>query len=362
VSITSLCETLPEKNTVFFCSRCGHLQTEPIANLEAYYDQTYKMLIESDEEDQLYAVVDGREIFRTDHQVDTLLSKVRLPAHARVLDYGCAKSSTLKRLLTRRADLVPHVFDVSEMYLRFWEKFVPRGNWATYTPKPQWNGYFDLVTSFFALEHVVDPCALLRKVFALLKPGGKFYLIVPNVTTNAADFVVADHVNHFSASSLERLLLATGFEPMIIDDKAHTSAWVVVAKKSAAAPIAAAGLPPTELTHCVHDLAAYWSGFAQKLQAFERSHSDREHAAIYGSGFYGTFLATCLNNLERVVCFLDRNPHRQNKTLLGKAILPPEQLPPGVELIYVGLNPVHARAGIQTVTAWREKSFTFFYP
>lgn len=363
VSITSLCEVRPERTTVSFCAACGHLQTEALPDLGAYYDRDYQILINSEEEDQLYAVVAGRKVFRTEHQVGTLLAKAPPPARARVLDYGCAKSSTLRRVCELRPDIEPHVFDVSDRYQPYWNRFVRPEHCALYTPKPEWAGRFHLVTSFFALEHVADPRALTRTVATLLQPGGCFYCIVPNVYTNTADFVVADHVNHFSATSLRRLMHESGLEITSLDDQAHSSAWVLVATKP--------GTPSTRptdrdevaaLDRQARELAAYWQGFAERVRAFETGQAHAGKVAIYGSGFYGTFIAACLAHPERVACFLDQNPHRQRQRLLDQPILPPEQLPANVSVIYVGLNPRVARAGIQSVTAWQNLSHQYFYP
>ena len=47
---------------------------------------------------------------------------------------------------------------------------------------------------------------------------------------NVADFIVADHVNHFSSRSLETLLSSYGFYDIDIDSKIHTAAYVVSAR------------------------------------------------------------------------------------------------------------------------------------
>jgi SAM-dependent methyltransferase len=366
LSITSLCNTLPANTTVFFCQNCGHLLTEPLPNLADYYDQTYKILIDSEEEDQLYEIAGNRKIFRTEHQVKTLLQLAPLPERAKVLDYGCAKSSTLKQLFDRRPDIIPHAFDVSSMYVPFWEKFIAQGNWAIYEPKPEWSNSFDLVTSFFALEHVLNPREILQQITKLLKPGGTFYCIVPNVYSNIADFVVADHVNHFSLESLHYLLAATGFSDVCINDSAHASAFVILAKKK---QVAQPFRPPAghperlaDLTVRVHQMADYWGNFGKRVRSFEQLHANYLTAAIYGSGFYGTFIAACLDNPIKVSCFLDQNPHRQKQRQLGKLILAPELLPENVKLVYVGLNPLLARVGIQNVAAWQTRWHEYFYP
>jgi SAM-dependent methyltransferase len=291
-----------------------------------------------------------------------LLSKVNLAPGALILDYGCAKSTTLKLLTRSRPDLVPHLFDVSEMYVPFWQLFAPAENWATYKPKPEWRGRFEVVTSFFAFEHVSDPRVELASIAALLKTDGIFYCIVPNVYANTADFVVADHVHHYSPSSLERLLTEQGFTAIEVDDQAHHSAFVVTARKSEGTVAGPASGPNDGLRDRVTEMAAYWAGFAEKVSTFERAHGTTGRAAIYGSGFYGTFVVTCLQKRNRVSCFIDRNPFRQGKTLLGLPIVAPEELPADVTLVYVGLNPVHAREEIAKVESWRGRTLNYFYP
>jgi SAM-dependent methyltransferase len=363
VSITSLCEIYPQKTEVFFCDLCGHLQTAEIANLTEYYAQTYKILIDTEEEDQLYKVVDGKKIFRIDRQVTVLLDKLTLPQNANVLDYGCAKSATLKKLIKIRADITPHLFDVSEMYIDFWRKFARPENWSIYSLKPEWNAYFDLVTSFFALEHVANPRAMLETIITLLKPGSKFYGIVPNVYTNTADFVVLDHVNHFSVSSLRFLLTEAGFEEIDIDSEAHYGAFIVVAKKPESSVSKKVPLPDLSASakQQVKEITEYWQDITRKVKTFENNHLDADSVAIYGSGFYGTFIATCLSDLSKVKYFIDRSVYRQGKHLLGKPIIAPQDLDKHINTIYVGLNPQIASSNIEQIDLWRDRKHEYFY-
>jgi ubiquinone/menaquinone biosynthesis C-methylase UbiE len=366
ISITSLCEVYPQKTEVFFCKNCGHSQTTPLGNLETYYDRSYKILIDTEEEDQLYQVIDGQKKYRIDHQLETLLSKVVLPQNAQVLDYGCAKSATFKKLAQIRTDLTPHLFDVSEMYIPFWEKFVQSNNWATYIVKPEWDEYFDLVTSFFALEHVAKPAEMLIAIDRLLKPGGVFYGIVPNTYKNIADFVVIDHVNHFSRSSLEFLLKNSGFESIDIDTKSHSGAFVITAKKklvnnSSLIESQSSQEAILDLEQQAISIAEYWQNITTKVRSFESEHHDYESVAIYGSGFYGTFIATCLDNLDRVECFIDLSPYRQGKYLLDKPIISPQELNKSTELIYVGLNPQSGSHSIAEIDDWQEYTHKYFY-
>jgi len=360
-SITSLCEVLPHGVTVHFCDRCGHLQTGALGDLAAYYNQSYKILIASEDEDQLYTtLLDGRKVFRTEHQVETLMRLAPPRAGARVLDYGCAKSSTLRALFERRPDVAPHCFDVSELYEPFWRKFLPEGNWAVHTTPPSWKESFDLITSFFALEHTARPQQFAHAVADLLRPGGTFYGIVPNTYANPADFLVADHVNHFSSASLQTLLARAGLHAQFVESSVHNSAWVFAARKvGRVEQLAIAAAERTKLHDQAAGLGRYWGAYASAVTAFEERTVTRGPAAIYGSGFYGTSIASNLREPERIVCFLDQNPHRQKHTLLGKPILPPEALPSEVRTIYVGLNPTIARS-VAEAPLFRGRELEYF--
>lgn len=361
VSVTSLCEVRRQPTEVSFCAACGHLQTPALADVASYYDRDYKILIDDEDEDQLYRLADGRRVYRAEHQADVLLGKVLLPNGAKVLDYGSAKAATLRRLVAERPDLVPYVFDVSDMYRRFWARFVPEPNQATYVLPAEWRGRFDLVTAFYSFEHLPNPRSAAAEVHACLAPGGTFYGIVPSWTANVADFVVVDHVQHFSPPSLRRLLADAGFGAVAIDTAAHESALVWIARKDGASERETGGDDLAELAREVSDAASYWRGFAERVRAFERE-ARGARVAVYGSGFYGTFVTTCLRAPERIVCYLDQNPHRQGKELLGKPIHPPAGLPADVSVVYVGLNPAHARAEIAKVTEWAGRELSFFYP
>jgi cyclopropane fatty-acyl-phospholipid synthase-like methyltransferase len=338
-ALTSLCELQRGRVRVWSCQACGHLLADALDDTEGYYGEEYRILLDHEDEDQIYELRDGEVVYRTRHQVDTLLAKLELPMHARLLDYGCAKASTPKALLARRPDVEVHVFDVSEMYREHWSAFVPAGNQAVNDAPAHWVGRFDLVTSFFALEHIPEPAASVSRVHALLADAGEFYGIVPDTFGNVADFIVLDHVNHFTVPSLQRLLEDAGFGDVEIDSGAHRGALVFRARKHGAR----AAAPALEANaRQARELAAYWSGLGKALRDAETRHAGVP-AAIYGSGFYGAWILSTLRDATRISCLLDRSPYQQGKQLFGKPIVAPAQLPAEVGILYVGLNPAIAR-------------------
>ncbi len=363
-SLTSLCQTHPSATIVHACAECGHVQSDPIADVDAYYDADYDILVASEEEDQVYEIVDGNPVYRTAHQVATLLDKVSLPPNANLLDYGCAKSSTIKMLCSSAPRFTPHLFDVSARYIPFWKSFVDESNWSVHAVKPGWEARFDIVTSFFSMEHIPRPAASMREIAGLLKPGGVFYAIVPNVFTNIADFIVVDHCNHFTETSLARLVGDAGLNMRAIDARAHRGAYVVVATKPASGEAtrpkrdaAAIGRVKAESVR----IADFWRGASKRIRAYESTLAAEERVGVYGAGFYAAFIAANMTAPGRIACYLDQNSFLQGKTMGGKPILPPGSLPEDIRTLLVGLNPAHAQSIIAEIPTLAARELHYFY-
>jgi 2-polyprenyl-3-methyl-5-hydroxy-6-metoxy-1,4-benzoquinol methylase len=72
---------------------------------------------------------------------------------------------------------------------------------------------FDVVTMLDVLEHIPDEAATLRRIHALLKPGGHLLVTVPayNWLWSGEDDV-SQHVRRYTARSLSRVLTEAGYE------------------------------------------------------------------------------------------------------------------------------------------------------
>jgi SAM-dependent methyltransferase len=324
---------------VWSCPHCGHIMTQQLLDASQYYAEDYKILLSHDDEDQIYESVAGQLIYRTQHQLKTLNTKLSLPAGSKVLDYGCAKAAMPKLLLEQRPDLKIHLFDVSEMYRDHWARFLQPDRWAIYQIPQEWHKSFDAVTSYFALEHIDDPVRSMKAVASVLRSDGVFYGIVPDTVGNIADFIVIDHVNHFTLASLHHALSLAGFVQIDIDRDAHRGALVFTARlqgKSSIKPNV------QEAQDHAIKIANYWNAIAQKLTQV-RSVQAKSPSAIYGSGFYGAYIASNLSHDVDLRCFLDASPYQQGKIVFNLPVLAPETLPPDVDVLYIGLNPSIAR-------------------
>jgi len=116
---------------------------------------------------------------------------------------------------------------------------------------------FDVVTLLDVLEHLLMPQDEMRRVFALLKPGGVAVVRVPNIIfhlmkariisrlgISESSLEMRYHLNHFSPRTLKELLRRVGFEVIAVEvgaseTKAH-AAWANPNAKKAYVKAAAA--------------------------------------------------------------------------------------------------------------------------
>lgn len=347
-AMTSIMTLLSEPTEAFICDDCGHAQSPNLPDISAFYDTGYRISLASEDHDQIFSVTAaGEPIYRTAHQAAIGLEMLDLPQGARLLDYGAAKATTLRKMMAIRPDLRPAVFDVSADYAAFWDGWVPAEEQATYEVPPGWDGAFDAVMSHFVLEHVEAPAPFLAQICRLLRPGGQVLISVPDVAANPGDMIVADHLSHFSAPSLARALADAGFGAVVFDTASFPGAFFVTARKGAAAATVPAGDVAKAVAHA-RDICAFWSEAVRHVDtAAERLAEHR--VAIYGAGFYGAWIASRLGTQADVAVFLDQNPNLAGSTLHGRPVVPPSALPADVEAVFVGLNPKKARGIVSQV-------------
>lgn len=341
-SITSVATTLDIGVCVHVCDTCGHAQSPDLPDLKTYYDTEYKILLAAEDQDHLYDTVDGVEIYRSEHQCRLVREFCAPREGARILDYGAAKAATLRRLLGATPGASGFVFDVSRDYQATWQEWIPGERQAVYELPSAWDGSFDLVTAHFVLEHVADPIRMLCDVARMLRPDGKAFLLVPDTIANPGDLVVVDHVNHFTECSLRRALAGAGLKLDRLDRDAYRGAFVAVASRAPGAPASIDRAVIAREVAEVRDIAALWQR-VRDIVAEEAEALASRHLAIYGAGFYGTFIAAALDKQVQPACFLDRNPYVQKAPHLGIAVLDPGKLPAEVDTVFAGLNPRIAR-------------------
>jgi SAM-dependent methyltransferase len=331
-AVSSLGKILEAEANIYLCSKCSHCQTNPSIDLFEYYSNEYKTLSVSFVEDDLYGYVDGVPVFRNFHQAKTLinklqnLDKINIDNDA-ILDYGCGKSLIMKHLIEVTGNENVFLYDVSEDYIQYWDTFLPKSQYACFDLPAKWDGYFNLVTSFFSLEHVPDPQADLNRIRQLLKPDGYVYVIVPNMySENTADMLVIDHIQHYSESSMNLLFNRCGFELLEADHLSHAQGSIFIGKVGFGNDVnSKAGIPISESFQKCKEIAAFWEDFHKSIHVFEEemkaSHADGYY--IVGAGFIGTCIYLQLRYPELLLGFIDSNEHKQKKGWQGKQVFAP---------------------------------------
>lgn len=145
----------------------------------------------------------------------------RLKQGGSLLDLGCSSGGLLRAMAGPSWKL--YGIEMSESVARRAEAdsgaqvFIGDILDASYAPAS-----FDVITCFHVFEHLYEPRAVLKKVAEWLKPGGIFYVNVPNCDSAGAHIFrsywyaleLPRHLFHFSPSSLGNLAHSVGLETL----------------------------------------------------------------------------------------------------------------------------------------------------
>jgi SAM-dependent methyltransferase len=197
---------------------------------------------------------------------------------------------------------------------------------------------FDVLSMVHTLEHFAEPLATLRKLRSKLAPAGRLFVQVPNAEVNPFDYLIADHMMHFTPLSLGSLVAAAGYQVDCL------SIWVpkelsLVAQAALHAPTAPAPAPAAAIIDAVEAQISWLRRFMDA--ASEVSTEDRagREFGLFGTSIAGTWLAGVLG--DRVTFFVDEDPHRVGRTHMGRPILSPSQVPPR-SVVFIALTPAVA--------------------
>jgi len=93
---------------------------------------------------------------------------------------------------------------------------------------------FDAITCFDVLEHLYEPRRIMAKVSYWLKPGGVFYVQVPNIDSAEArvfgtywhGLELPRHLFHYSPASLNFLAESAGLRPLLLETRRNPAVGV----------------------------------------------------------------------------------------------------------------------------------------
>lgn len=205
------------------CDGCGLIMTNPLPTTETlneFYHHHYRKYYRKLEHPDLSYIRRYSLDARAAHTVRFLQSAGLLPQNARVLDVGCGEGSILRQIHVTRPDI--HAVGV-EMYKPFADfartyAQVPIYPVLDELPEGEAGPTYDLVILSHVLEHVPDPPKFMAELATYLKPTGRLFIDVPDVTKYhwLADLHIA-HIYHFSRATLARTAEKAGLHTTQIE-------------------------------------------------------------------------------------------------------------------------------------------------
>jgi novobiocin biosynthesis protein NovU/D-mycarose 3-C-methyltransferase len=191
---------------------------------------------------------------------------------------------------------------------------------------------FDLVVARHLLEHIADPHALVEQICAVLTDTGLLALEVPNARHILALGEIGalhhEHVSHFTAKSLARLLERHGLRLLAVEDGDVLRA--LCGKVSAETNHAEMRPPEVHLAEV--DLASMLKRYAARMDdvraTFARLRGQNARLAIFGASGHTTGLLSLMEpeDLPRVCAVFDNDPKKHGRRLGPFTVSAPARL------------------------------------
>ena len=196
------------------CSACGMVYVNPVLReerLHSFYqdEDSYRQVLLN----ELNLSMDRKKF-----QYGLDLIEERMPPKGNLLDVGCGPGVFLEEARERGWHVHGVEFNswcvqrLREMSIEVIDVPIQQATLP--------HDFYQCVTLWTVLEHVVDPENLLKDVHRVLAPGGVLLILVPNIDSLAnrilheesTTFSGEAHVNLFDVSTLTRLLEKVEFE------------------------------------------------------------------------------------------------------------------------------------------------------
>lgn len=233
----------------------------------------------------------GSNIARTRATLDAL----NIPAIS-VLDFGCGNGDAVKALKER--------YSYVSGYEPNSTKFISKKEFITTR--------YNLITMFQVLEHVEDLVAELTWAREHLTDNGILLIEVPYAPEWPFDFVVADHIWHFTPHSLRGVLELAGFECRISNDRVKK-----ILTCEARAGLRRFHRPPPK-----NEIMALLAAIEWLVEYKRFLEGIRVPVTVFGTAPAAAWAGHILG--DRATAYLDDNPVRQGHTFNRRMIMDPD--------------------------------------
>ena len=164
---------------LYECKKCKLVTLEPKLSadeLDKYYPKEYiSFPLSIGSERNIFRKIDRQ--FGVDKRVARILRKQKIPG--KILDIGCATGVFLNEMKNKGWEsygIEPNAFAANyakdQFGLKITNKSFEESNFS--------GSYFDVITMWDVLEHVINPDWVLHEVYRILKPNGLLVISMPN--------------------------------------------------------------------------------------------------------------------------------------------------------------------------------------
>jgi SAM-dependent methyltransferase len=324
---------------LFVCGVCGAVQKQVneqfLAEIGEIYAK-YATFKKSNGDEQIaFDQRSGSLRRRSSILTERIHDAVTLADSGQILDIGCGNGVTLKafgEFLPQCALFGQEIDDRSEEMLRLLPGFK-----QLFTCSPETvPGRYALISMVHALEHFVQPSCALRGLASKLEQKGRLFVQVCNLEENPFDLLIADHLLHFTPSSLSQLAQSAGYSVALTATDwipKELSALFSLESNSSKISKESPELAKRRVTRHLEWLSLLEASVRTQLSVFS-------HRGLFGSTIAATWLGGVLE--DTIDFFVEEDPSRCGKLLLQKPIIHPSDVPEGAG-VYLGLAPVTAK-------------------
>jgi len=346
------------------CNRCGLVYCNPHKEkreLQRYYANAYRSPVAFNNIDER-----RRKIIQSRIQ---LLNQYVAAPRGSLLEIGSGEGFFLQRALAKGLQVVG--IEPSNSYAETSRSLIPQLHVEeTYFEDYETEDRFDVICSFFVLEHTLDPTTFLKKCHHLLLKDGCLYIEVPDIALyprQFSDMVSHEHTYHFSALTIKKMLAKTGFR--VSDIRSPGSSYefgmAVIAQKNEVKEIDQTSwhsMDPTAYNQSVlcfqkhfKTLEKYRAALKSEMESLlNRIRAGQCKMAIYGTGIFYDLLFTHTNlGTGDAILVIDDNEKKWYKpTTQGLKIEPPSRLAEiGVDVILIASDCFEAKM-TENVRQW----------
>jgi SAM-dependent methyltransferase len=322
---------------VIVCNTCGFVYADTSVSQDAY-DRFYAQFSKYEDKKTATGGVENPFDWKRQQETAQQIADIFTNSSASILDVGCANGGLLKAMMDLGYTNVLGIDPSPECVANSQELGVNAQIGSLFQPLE--NASFDCVVLSHTLEHVQNLQQAAKWISAVLAEDGMVYIEVPDAS-RYIEFIYApfqdfntEHINHFSMTCLQNLMIAHGF--MFISGSAKDLAasadtlypavfgfW----KKVSVFPATV----PTKDNILQKKIEEYINRSRQIMSNIDARISTliarTPSIIVWGTGQLSMKLLaeTSLSRAD-ILAFADNNPINHGSILSGKPILAPQEI------------------------------------